>query len=126
MKAFLLLILLFSSTLCAFGNSNQAKHYSPDYITKSYFIYITHSCPEGCVSCDNIKLRCTNRATGKTVELTGNTLHTLAADGVTPARFLGYQFVDGTTVYMLLEFGNFTITKNKKNIVKEKTRFVTK
>jgi hypothetical protein len=72
--------------------------------TPSYEIEIG-SCPEGYVSCDTIPIDVKNLKTGIASSYIGGTLHTLCADGVTPCRFLGYDFTGEIGKFHLYENG---------------------
>lgn len=72
-------------------------------ITDSHEIRIVVRCSEGEVSCDRVSYHGIDTRTGKSIRLTGSTLHTTFADGVTPCRFLGYRFRGGNIVYSVLE-----------------------
>jgi hypothetical protein len=72
-------------------------------LTDNYQVNIKVQCPEGNVTCDKVRYAGTNRKTGKTIELTGRTVHTTCADGITPCRFLGYQFRNGAVTYSVWE-----------------------
>ena len=94
-------------------------------ITDSQEIRIVVRCPEGEVSCDRVAYHGKDRKTGKSVRLTGSTLHTLCADGVTPCRFLGYRFRSGNLVYSLLEdpdgqTGTLVLSKDGKTLLEER------
>ena len=88
--------------------------------TPKFRVVIAHLCEEGCVSCDTIFYHGTNKKTKTTIALVGETLHTLAGDGVTPNRFIGYQFVNEDTTYLVEESGHLTVTQNDKVILEEK------
>ena len=62
----------------------------------------------------------TNKRTNAVIALVGGTLHTMDSDGVTPNRFTGYWFVNGTTSYHVDESGLLTVTRNDEVIVEEK------
>lgn len=88
-------------------------------LTPSFSIEIKVHCAEGDVSCDKVGYVGKNRKTGSAVSLRGKTLHTLCADGVTPCRFLGYEFKNGDVRYRVLESGELLVTQGKKVLVQE-------
>ena len=90
--------------------------------TPSFTVTIV-GCAEGEVSCDNVKYLGVSRKTGNALSLTGKTLHTLAADGVTPGRFLGWQFRSGLTTYTVREEGVLDVRKGGKMLVSEQGRW---
>lgn len=73
--------------------------------TKNYTITIETHCEEGSVSCDNVTYVGTSHRSGNSITLQGTTWHTLCADGVTPCRFLGYQFRNANIEYHVFESG---------------------
>ena len=87
--------------------------------TPSYKIAIV-GCDEYAVSCDTVNYICVSRKTGKSLTLTGRTVHTTGADGVTQARFLGYEFKSGRTVNFVGEDGELRVTQDSKVLVDER------
>lgn len=88
--------------------------------TPSFVIDIKENCEEGNVGCDNVSYVGTNKKTGNSIKLRGNTMHTLCADGVTPCRFLGYEFKNGAIYYRVSEDGELLVMQGKKVLVQEK------
>jgi hypothetical protein len=87
--------------------------------TPSYKISVV-GCDEYVISCDTVKYVGVSRKTGKTIALTGRTVHTTGADGVTPSRFLGYEFKNGRTTYFLSEDGELRVTQGSKILIEER------
>ncbi len=87
-------------------------------VTPSFTVTIT-GCAEGEVSCDNAKYSGVSKKNGSRIRLTGRTLHTLGADGVTPSRFLGWEFRNGKTVYTVTEGGVLEVRQGAKTLVSE-------
>jgi hypothetical protein len=87
--------------------------------TPSYKITIV-GCDEYVVSCDTVKYVGVSRKTGKSIALTGRTVHTTGADGVTPSRFLGYEFKNGRTTYFVGEEGELRVTQDSKILIEER------
>lgn len=87
--------------------------------TKNFNVKITRNCPEGYVTCNNVKYFGKNLKTGKSISLTGKTIHTTGADGVTPGRFLAYKFRNHNYLYQVRADGTLLIYQGKKLIVKE-------
>lgn len=87
--------------------------------TPSFVIQIKTHCAEGDVSCDNVSYIGTSKKSGKAISLRGKTLHSLCADGVTPCRFLGYEFKSGAIRYRVLEGGELIVTQGQKVLVQE-------
>ena len=88
--------------------------------TPSFTITIDVRCDEGSVTCDDIRYVGTSKKTGKAMRLTGRTRHTTCADGVTPCRFLGYEFKNGATVYFLSDDGELIVEQRGKPLLREK------
>ncbi|MFB2895641.1 hypothetical protein ACE1CI_22270 [Aerosakkonemataceae cyanobacterium BLCC-F50] len=87
--------------------------------TKNFLVKITRTCPEGYVTCDRVKYYCQNLKTGKSINLIGKTIHTTGVDGVTPGRFLGYEFRNKNYLYRVTVDGTLLIYQGKKLILKE-------
>ncbi|MES2191017.1 MAG: hypothetical protein V4454_12895 [Pseudomonadota bacterium] len=87
-------------------------------LTPSFTVTIV-GCAEGNVACDDVKYTGVSRKTGATLRLTGKTLHTMGADGVTPGRFLGYRFRNGATLYTVTEGGVLEVRQGAKTLFSE-------
>lgn len=87
--------------------------------TKSFKVDIKRNCPEGNVTCNNVSYKGTDLRTGKSLRLTGKTVNALCADGVTPCRFLGYQFQNGSYRYFVSEAGTLQVYQGKKLLLQE-------
>lgn len=105
---------LFIALLCI-----SLDHACADTLTTPSFVIDIRGCEEGVVSCDNVVYTGTSKKTGKSIRLHGRTLHTLCADGVTPCRFLGYEFRKGDVYYRVLEDGRLLVMQGKKILVDE-------
>jgi hypothetical protein len=86
--------------------------------TPSFKITVDVRCPEGEVTCDDVKYVGKNKKTGETLTLTGKTAHHMDADG-TPTRFLGYIFKNEGVTYFLSEEGELRISRGEKVFLKE-------
>jgi hypothetical protein len=73
--------------------------------TPNYSVEIQQLCPEGEVQCQNVLYKGTSKISGASIELKGTAWHSICADGVTPCRFLGYQFNNGRIRYLVHESG---------------------
>jgi hypothetical protein len=51
--------------------------------------------------------------------LQGRTLNSLCADGVTPCRFIGYEFRNGPFRYVVYDSGSLRVTRGDKVLVDE-------
>jgi len=87
-------------------------------LTPSFTVTIV-GCAEGNVSCDDVKYTGVSRKTGAAIKLKGKTLHTMGADGVTPSRFLGYEFRNGKTLYTVTEGGVLEVRRGAKMLFSE-------
>ena len=81
---------------------------------------MTHPCPEGCVSCDKLTLKCVSKVSGGTIVAIGSTWHTVGADGVTPSRFLGYRFIRGGKEYRIYDEMFQVVGVDGKVIIEER------
>ena len=90
------------------------------YITKTFRVEIHRHCQEGSVTCDDVSYVGTNLQTGAGIKLKGSTLHAMCQDGITPCRFLGYEFHNGSYSYRLID-GYLVISRSGKEVFREKT-----
>lgn len=88
--------------------------------TKNFNVTITRNCPEGYITCDDVKYFGKNLNTGDSIRLTGKTIHRTCADGVTPCQFLGYEFHNGKHLYRVTQDGRLQVYKGKQLILQEK------
>ena len=87
------------------------------------FVVTIIGCGDGVVSCEDAKYVGVSRKTGQVLTLKGKTLHTMAADGVTPNRFLGYEFRNGQTVYRVTLDGELEVKQGGRALVNEKGKW---
>jgi hypothetical protein len=87
--------------------------------TASYKVTVDVRCPEGNVTCDDVRYVGINRKSGKSITLRGKTVHTMGADGITPSRFLGYEFKSGKTTYFVSEDGELRVMRGSKLMIRE-------
>jgi len=92
---------------------------SSSFETDFYVIGIESLCPEGNVTCDEVRFTVKEKKAGAVVEVIGRTLHTVGADGITPSKFLGYQFTLNGIVYFLGNEGILRVTKEGADSVVE-------
>jgi hypothetical protein len=111
------IILSFFALLAPILNSQIS--FAGTLTTKNYIVEITRNCEEGVVSCDNVTYRGISKQTGKAITLTGSTKHTTCADGITPCRFLGYEFKSDNITYLVLESGILQVLKGKYKMLLE-------
>jgi hypothetical protein len=88
--------------------------------TKTFDILITRDCEEGNVTCNSVLYYGKNIKTGAEIRLKGKTIHAKCADGVTPCRFLGYEFRNNQFLYRVTADGKLQVYRGKKLILQEK------
>ncbi len=91
--------------------------------TRNFNVTITRNCPEGYVTCNNVTYFGKDLKTGRSIRLTGKTIHTTGADGDTPSQFLGYDFRNNQYLYRVTAGGTLLIYQGKKLILQEKGTF---
>lgn len=91
--------------------------------TVSFVILIDQRCPEGYVTCDDVKYVGTSKKTGKSITLSGSTVHSIGADGVTPTHFQGYLFKNGATEYFVSVHGYLEVIRRGKLLVYEEGKW---
>lgn len=96
-----------------------AQGYTQTLDTPSFWIRIEVRCPEGEVSCENVIYRGESKRTKKTLRLSGRTTHSMCADRVTPCRFLGYTFKNGTFTYFVSEGGELLVQDGRKVVLEQ-------
>lgn len=87
--------------------------------TPSYSVTIEVLCAEGDVSCNQVRYLGRSKKSGKAITLKGKTIHTPCADGVSPCRFLGYDFRHGKLSYFVSDDGLLRVTRGSKTLVEE-------
>ena len=60
-----------------------------------------------------------HRASGRAITLVGRERHSRCADGVTPCRFLGYEFRNGKTVYFVDTDGHLSVREGERTLLQE-------
>lgn len=88
--------------------------------TPGYTVKITQQCEEGNVTCDDVRYVGTSKKSGKAITLRGKTMHSKAADGVTPGAFQGYVFRSGRVSYTVFAEGRLVVTEGKKTLVNQR------
>ena len=109
MKLMLFPLLL---VLSAFTSAQQLD-------TPNYKVEIQQLCPEGEVQCQQVLYKGTSKVSGASIELKGTAWHSLCADGVTPCRFLGYQFKNGRIRYLVHESGLLQVMGSSGKVLLE-------
>ena len=87
--------------------------------TPNYTITI-RGCDEYVVSCDNVKYKGVNKKNGKSITLTGRTVHSATADDVTPSQFWGYEFTNREAIYFVGADGELLVTRGTNVLVDER------
>ncbi|GAA3929979.1 nuclear transport factor 2 family protein [Litoribacillus peritrichatus] len=85
--------------------------------TPGYVIAIESQCQEGDVACQHYTYKGKSKKSGNTIELKGASWHTLCADGVTPCRFLGYQFKNGDVTYYVHDDGLLEVVQGGDKVL---------
>jgi hypothetical protein len=99
--------------------ASSAQAQAPEVLVTPSFTVTIVGCAEGNVSCDDVRYTGVSKKSGSRIRLRGRTVHTMGADGVTPARFLGYRFRNGKTVYTVTEGGLLEVSQGKKTLMSE-------
>ncbi|HEY1110713.1 MAG TPA: hypothetical protein VGE76_18825 [Opitutaceae bacterium] len=87
--------------------------------TPSYSIVIEEHCPgEGEVGCHDVTYIGTSKRSGNHITLKGTTSHTYP-DGVTPSRYLGHVFKNGSTTYFVHLEGRLEVRQGSRVLVNE-------
>ena len=101
--------------LLLFGVSATAATLTTD----NYRITVNVNCSEGHVSCRDVTYEGVSKKSGNSIKLQGKTWHTLCADGVTPCRFRGYLFKNGSYRYLVHQSGLLQVIQGKNNVLVE-------
>lgn len=88
-------------------------------MTANYVVHVTQNCAEGNVTCDDVTYIGQSKKSGRSITLTGHTLHRMCADGVTPCEFLGYEFKNGHVTYSVLASGMLCVKQDGRLILHE-------
>jgi hypothetical protein len=111
-KYFVLLPIVSATLFAGIANAETLK-------TKNFSVKITRNCSEGNVTCNNVTYVGKDLRTGKSIRLTGKTIHTKGADGVTPGRFLGYEFRNNPYLYRVTSDNRLQVFKSGKLLLQE-------
>ena len=87
--------------------------------TVFYKITIESLCPEGEVTCNNVKYYRPQQEDGEIYQSDRKTVHAVEADGITPTQFLGYRFKNENTTYFVSEDGELRITRGSNLLAEE-------
>ena len=87
--------------------------------TPGYTVTIEIRCPEGEVACADVGYRGVSKRSGRALTLAGHSAHVPCADGVTPCRFLGWDFANGATRYFVGADGRLLVRNGAKVLVDE-------
>jgi hypothetical protein len=108
------------SAIAGVGSLSSPAH--AEIRTKNFSINIQVNCEEGNVTCNNVTYIGRNLRTGKTIRLKGKTIHSYAADGITPGQFQGYEFRNKEYKYFVTADNKLLIFQNGKRIAIEQGR----
>ena len=87
--------------------------------TENYIVTIKVNCSEGNVTCNDVTYEGLSKKSGNSINLKGGTWHSLCADGITPCRFLGYKFKNGSFNYLVYESGLLQIIQDENKVLVE-------
>lgn len=118
MKRFTNLAAIAALTLAASTHAHAQAEQTLE--TPGFTVRITQQCEEGNVTCDDVRYVGTSKKSGKAITLRGKTMHSLAADGVTPGAFQGYVFKSGRVSYTVFADGRLVVTEGKKTLVNQR------
>jgi hypothetical protein len=85
--------------------------------TPGYTVRIEIRCPEGEVSCADVGYRGESKRSRRSLALAGRSVHATCADGVTPCRFLGWQFANGGYTYFVGTDGRLVVRNGDRVLV---------
>lgn len=111
-KYFVLLPVISATLFAGLANAETIR-------TKNFNVKITRNCAEGYVTCNKVTYVGKDLKTGKSIRLNGKTIHTIGADGVTPKRFLGYEFRNNQYLYRVTADNKLQVYKSGKLILQE-------
>ena len=83
--------------------------------TDNFIIHVERGCEEGEVTCNTIKFIYSPVGVSKKQTVIGKTVHSLCADGVTPCRFQGYEFLADGAKYFIYNSGVLEVTDSEGN-----------
>ncbi len=87
--------------------------------TPNYQVSISSQCEEGEVSCSLYTYTGVSKKSGQSIKLPGRSWHRMCKDGVTPCRFLGYQFNNADVTYRVYESGLLEVVQGEKVLLRE-------
>ena len=91
--------------------------FGADLATPNAKATVTVNCPEGYVTCSDVDLILTQTLSGDIIRAHGHTVHTKCKDGISPCRFLGYEFESGDIRIRLWVSGVISIAKKGEGII---------
>ncbi|WP_434999169.1 hypothetical protein ACRZ5S_14900 [Vibrio scophthalmi] len=94
----------------AFALFYSAFSYADVLETQNYTISIEINCEQGEMLCKDVSYLGVSKKSQNQIQLKGETVHTICADGVTPCTFLGYRFQNGTVDYFVSVHGDLRVT----------------
>lgn len=122
-----LLFIIFNSNLkkdssLAEKNETETKSVNRSILnleTDSYLVEIT-GCEEGNVSCNDLIYQAVNKENQESITIQkGRTVSTLCEDGLTPCRFVGYEFTNKGYTYFIFDTGELVVTSPEGQILLE-------
>jgi len=92
-------------------------------LTPGFRVVVTRHCPEGTLLCDRVTYRGEDRVSGAWLQLRGSTVYHYCPDGITPCRFLGYRFRNGSVSYEVDAEGRLRVIQAGRVLVDEQGRW---
>ena len=93
--------------------------------TENFQVTVVRNCSNEGPICDDISYVGTNLNSGEMVRLNGTTVHTICADGITPCRFMGYQFRNGQYRYLVTYEGTLEVYRGRDLLLQEQGKWET-
>lgn len=84
-------------------------------VTDAGIVHVDSLCPEGYVECDYVSLKFAGQAGSAKPSLLGSTLYSRCADGISPCRFLGYEFPKAHTTIRIYDQGDSVLIEETQN-----------
>jgi len=91
--------------------------YGEKFVSDNFAIEMESQCVEGEVTCSNIKFTITLPGAERSSIIYGKSMYTKCADGVTPCRFQGYEFMSGGSRYFINSVGLLVVTDEEGNVL---------
>lgn len=91
--------------------------YGEKFVSDNFSIEMEPQCAEGEVACSHIKFTITVPGAEKSSVIYGKSKYAMCADGVTPCRFQGYEFMSDGSRYFINSVGLLVVTDEQDNVL---------